>query len=69
MTLVNPAATLVHIVYSDGTTACGASSSSADCLAWRSDRIESIVDRATFLIGPGGCRYVVCAACAIAHTR
>ena len=58
-----------HIEYADGVTACGASRSPDNMVAWRDEKTESIVHRMTFLLGPGGSMYVACEACVAAHAR
>ena len=56
-----------HIVYSGEVTACGAPSTREDVLAWRTERTDFVVHRATFLGGPGGKTYVLCERCIAAH--
>lgn len=56
-----------HIVYSEEVTACGAPSTREDVLAWRTEKIDFVVHRATFLGGPGGKRYVLCERCIEVH--
>lgn len=56
-----------HIVYPEEVTACGASTTRWDVLAWRTDRTDAVVHRATWLGGPGGRTYELCEACIAAH--
>lgn len=58
---------LCHILYPEEVTACGAPPTGDDAYAWRTERIDGIVHRATFLTGPGGRSYVVCERCIAAH--
>lgn len=56
-----------HIGYPEGVTACGAPPTREDVYAWRTEKIDGIVHRATFLAGPGGRSYVLCERCIAAH--
>ena len=50
-------------------TACGAPPTREDVYAWRTDRIDAVVHRATFLAGPGRRPYALCERCIAAHRR
>ena len=56
-----------HIVYPEEVTACGAPPTRHDVYAYRTDRIDSVIHRATWLGGPGGRPYALCEACIAAH--